>query len=186
MRLICFALCLAVLPAAVAAQESPTDPSLPDPARLTLPNLDGSDPSVARDGWKYFFFHKAGVTYRQAFADFAECYRFRPTVATTSGKLPMFVPWVDRQGERVVETNYAPSIFNNPVGSLIGMMIEGPLLRRANQSRMRRCLEPRGYVRYPLPKASWEALTDGYSQTSIAMQAKAAAGPNPNSRPVVE
>ena len=170
----------AVVPGVAFAQPAQTV-APPDPASLVLPSLDGSDPSVAREGWKYFHFHKAGVTYEQAYADFAECYRFMPSSSVTSGKLPMFVPGVERQGTRTAPNTNSYGL----VGMAISAMLDGPLIRRSRQSRLRRCLEPRGYVRYPIPKESWQKLFD-VTDESIALQAKAASLPKPNSQPVTE
>jgi hypothetical protein len=172
------ALAALALPTVSTAEQIGT---IPDPAGLVLPSLDGSAPAVAREGWKHFYFHKPGVSYAQAYADFADCYRFLP-VENTRGKLPMFVPWVDRQAARVV----TPVPMYGLVGLAIGAMVEGPLVRRAHQSRMRRCMEPRGYIRYPLPEDSWKALTDNYSVRSTALQAKAASMAAPKSQPVTD
>lgn len=168
-----------VVPSLASGQSVAVAP--PDPAALVLPSLDGSDPSVAREGWKYFYFHKEGATYEQAYGDFAECYRFMPSSSVTSGKLPMFVPWVERQGARAAPNTNSYGL----VGIAIAAIIDGPLTRRSRQSRLRRCLEPRGYVRYPIAKESWQKLFD-VTDESIALQAKAASLPKPSSRPVTE
>jgi hypothetical protein len=52
--------------------------------------------------------------------------------------------------------------------------------RRDRIARMRRCMEPRGYVRYPLREEIWHQLVDDYSPRTIAMQALAASGPAPD------
>jgi hypothetical protein len=154
----------------------------PDPSTVTLPDLAPSrDPRVIENGWKYFYFHKSGVSYEQAYADFADCYRFLPVPGSVAS-LPMFAPWTETSGVRTVRpvNNYGL------VGSVIGGMVAGPLQRRARQSRMRRCMEPRGYLRYPIPEGVWEQLVDNYSLRSIAMQARAASGPKPDQKPVTE
>lgn len=158
-------------------------PAVPDPATITLPDMSSaSDPKVAADGWKYFYFHKQGVAFDKAYADFEECYRFLPASDPflTSPFLPMFVPWEETPGFATM----TPQPRYGLVGAAIGSLVMGPLQRRASQSRMRRCLEPRGYVRYPLAKGAWEQLIDNYSTQSIALQAKAAAGPRPNAEVV--
>jgi hypothetical protein len=153
----------------------------PDPATIALPDMTPTrDPGVIRDGWKHFYFHKAGVGYAEAYADFAECYRFLP-VAGMSPALPAFSPWT----EPLVLRPIPPSTGQfGLVGVAIGAMVAGPLERRAHQARMRRCLEPRGYVRYPLREEVWAALIDDYSRQSIALQALAASGPAPGLEPV--
>ena len=173
----------AVFAAAALAMASPgmaQDASPPDPATVSLPDMTPNrSPEVIEEGWKHFYFHKAGVSYEQAYADFADCYRFLP-VANQYAVLPMFAPWSETPGGRTV-------VPVNPYGLIgvgIGALVAGPIERRARQSRLRRCMEPRGYVRYPLAERIWEQLVDDYSPGSIAAQALAAAGPTPDLEPV--
>jgi hypothetical protein len=155
-------------------------PVPPDPATVTLPDMTPTrDPDVIRDGWRHFYFHKAGVSYAEAYADFADCYRYLP-VSMANADLPAFVPWSETPG---VSLNAAYNPWGM-VGAVMISFIMGPLDRRARQSRMRRCMEPRGYVRYPVSEEVWEALIDNYSEQSIARQARAASGPTPGVEPV--
>lgn len=167
---------LAALSAA-AAPASAQDQPPPDPATVTLPDMTPTrDRDVIEDGWKHFYFHKAGVSYAEAYADFAECYRFLPVPGMTN-LLPAFVPW----GEPLVLRPRPPAPNQyGLIGAAIGAMVAGPIERRAHQARLRRCLEPRGYVRYPLDEDRWERLIDNYSEASIARQALAASGPTPD------
>lgn len=151
------------------------DQALPDPATIALPAMTSSrDPKVAANGWKYFYFHKAGVGFTEAHADLADCYRFLE--AGPNSPLPTFVPWHDRPGRR--EPTYNPQF--GLVGAIIGGMIEGTIVRRNRQSKMRRCMEPRGYQRYAVAEDVWRQLVEGDPRRSIAMQAKIAAGPTPD------
>jgi hypothetical protein len=164
------------------ASAASAQPPPPDPATITLPDMTPTrDRRVIADGWKYFYFHKAGATYAEAYADFAECYRFLPMATGMLPSLPMFVPWRETPGVRHVE-RYNPY---GLVGAAIFAMVSGPIERRGHQARLRRCMEPRGYVRYPLAQAAWEQLTDDFSQRSIALQALAAVGPTPPLEPAV-
>lgn len=157
-----------------AAQE------IPDPASVAPPDLSSAaDPAVAKDGWKHFFFWKPGMTYRQAYLDFADCYRFLP-VGGALGILPIFAPW--REAPKTAP--FVPTPQFGLVGALIGSMVAGPIERRSRQSRLRRCLEPRGYVRFALSQDAWEALVGDFSPASIAIQAKAATAPRPNGQEV--
>jgi hypothetical protein len=169
---------LAVLLAATTAAAQDTDP--PDPSTIQLPDMTPTrDPRVIADGWRHFYFHKAGVAYEEAYRDFRDCYRFLP-VPGTSGEFPGFIPWRERPGMVSVQR------FNNAglVGLVIGSLVAGPIERRDRQMRMRRCLEPRGYVRYPLAEEAWRRLIDDYSPRSISLQAMAASGPAPDRAPV--
>lgn len=170
---------LAALLGGVAAAAQVGAP--PDPATIALPDMTPtSDPGVIRDGWKHFYFHKAGVGYAEAYADFAECYRFLP-VDGMSPLLPTFAPWTEPLVLRPIPPGPNPY---GLVGMGIAALVAGPLERRAYQARLRRCLEPRGYVRYALSEEVWERLVDNYSAQSIALQALAASGPAPGLPPV--
>lgn len=152
-------------------------PAPPDPATLQMPDMTPTrDRNVIEEGWVHFYFHKDGVSYEQAYVDFFDCYRFMPP-PEIPGRAPAFVPWGNRPG-----TGPTPVPVNNYglVGNLIGGLFAGPLQRRAWQSRLRRCLEPRGYVRYPLAEDQWRRLIENHSVRSVAMQALAASGPKPD------
>lgn len=172
---------LALLAAAgpIAAQEEVT---IPDPATVEMPDLSSAnDPALAKDGWMHFYFQKPGVSYEKAYRDIADCYRFLP-VPKADGFLPAFVPWDETPGKK--DFHRIPMLVGGPVGEIMLAMVSGPIERRARQSRMRRCLEPRGYVRYPLSEDAWAKLIDRYSLRSIALQAKAASAPAPKAEVV--
>lgn len=153
-----------------------------DTTTIVLPDLTGGrDADVVRNGWKYFYFWRADTSFEEALADFTECYRFLPVGSTHPGT-PMFAPW---EGRPAAEA-YTPIPAYGLVGVAIGAIIAGPLERRARQSRLRRCMEPRGYQRYPLQERRWEVLTDNFSAASITMQAKAASGAAPDGLPLPE
>ena len=184
MRTSLVALSLAALlvqaPAPARAQDMG---GLPDPGAIPIPDLSGGrDPAVVSNGWKYFYYWRADTSFAAAFADFSECYRFMP-VANSSPGVPMFAPWEDKPATEIVTRGIQPY---GLVGAVIGEIVAGPLVRRAHQSRLRRCMEPRGYQRYPLQERRWEQLTDNFSPASIAMQAKAASGPAPDGLPLPE
>lgn len=178
MRRSCYLALAALIASPVHAQDAP-----PDPATVTVPDVSGGrDPDVVRNGWKYFYFWRADTSYDQAYADFADCYRFLP-VAQGDALLPMFIAW---QGEEALDEKPPVSNQYGIVGAALGALVAGPINRRASQSRMRRCMEPRGYQRFPAPKEAWEAIIDGYSQESIAVSAVLASGPRPDADPLPE
>lgn len=161
----------ALLQSAAYAQ---TAPPPPDPATVAVPDLSRSgDPQVVANGWKYFFFQKDGVSFAEAHADLADCFRFLAPNSWQSVKLGRFVPWESRPGRKA---EYAPNNYGL-VGALIGAMVEGTLVRRDYQSKMRRCMEPRGYTRYGVAEEIWENVTKLPQDQSIAVQAKIASGP---------
>jgi len=169
------ALAVSLAGAAPAAAQGP-----PDPATIELPDLTPSrDPEVIANGGKHYYFHKSGVSYAEAYEDFSECYRYLPT-PYADPNLPMFAPWSEKPG---VE-RFQPANNYGLVGMGIAALFLGPIERRARQAPVRRCLETRGYVRYPVAEGVWRQLVDGYSERSIAVQAKAASMPTPDARPV--
>ncbi len=178
-----------LVPLAVAATASTTANSQqsqaaspPDPSSLELPDMTPTtSSSVIRNGWKYFYFHKEGVTYQEAFEDFHDCYQFLATVSGRS-ELPMSVSW---NSEPETSEGISTQSPYGVVGQVILGFVSGAMERRNRQSRLRRCLEPRGYVRYPISRDIWRQLTDGYSTDAIALQALAASGPTPNLEPVI-
>ncbi len=176
MRRSCYLALAALMAFPAYAQDAP-----PDPATIMVPDMSGGrDPDVVRNGWKYFYFWRADTTYEQAFADFADCYRFLP-VAGGDALLPMFIAW---QGEEALNEKPAGGNQYGIVGAALGALVAGPIARRASQSRMRRCMEPRGYQRFPATKESWEAIIDGYSQESVSVSAVLASGPRPDADPL--
>jgi hypothetical protein len=162
--------------------------AIPDPATVEVPEITGGrEENVVKDGWKHFYFWRADTTFEQAYADFADCYRFLP-VPGSSLEVNRFVAWQgpDAQRHVVPYENYQQGLVGVVVYAALGALVDGPLERRATQSRMRRCLEPRGYQRFPVPEETWEKIDDGYSMASIAVKAKLASGPHPDAEPLPE
>ena len=163
-----------------AGPASAQAPAPPDPATLTLPDLTPpTDPKVIEDGAKHYYFRKDGISYEEAYADFSECYRYLPVPGTVA-LLPMFAPWSESPGTVTIQ----PTNNYGLVGMAVAALFMGPIERKARQAPVRRCMETRGYVRYPLAENVWKKLIDDYSERSIALQAKAASLPAPASQPV--
>ncbi len=164
------ALMVGTLHCAAQAQTLP----VPDPATIITPDLSGSaDPAVVSEGWKYFFFQRDGVSFEEAHADFADCHRFLQPNDWTTVKLNRFVPWNGTPGKK---SENLPNPYGL-VGALIGGMIEGTLVRRDYQAKMRRCMEPRGYTRYGVAEEIWERVSKLPLDQWVAVQAKIASSP---------
>ena len=115
MKQIALAAMLAISLDSVAnAQAAP----IPDPATISVPDLSGSeDPAIVSNGWKYFFFQRDGVSFAEAYEDFADCRRFlQPNSWATVG-LKRFVPWNGAPGKK---SEYIASSYGL-VGALIRM-----------------------------------------------------------------
>ncbi len=167
-----FALPIA-LAMALAGAAHGQDP-LPDPATIKTVAIDSRDPKVVADGHKFFFFHRADTSFAEAYSDIRECRSF-----IRRGAFPPqseFVPWVE-PAQRPVQSTTSPY---GLVGAVIGSIIMPKLNRGLDNNMLRRCMEPRGYLRFPLPESSWSMINESADeQQNILMQAKLASGPVP-------
>ncbi|WP_284126389.1 hypothetical protein [Parerythrobacter aestuarii] len=177
MRIIPMLACLAlVVPQSLAAQES-----LPDKDAVELPAITyGDDPQVAKNGYKFFFFHNAEIGFDDALLDFAEC----RSVLVTGSYLPLpgFVPWVEDNNRKVAQGGNAFGL----VGAAISAIILPKLERGLRNNKMRLCMERRGYVRYAMDEAAYDAIWDAEPAKSMIMQATLATNPAPQAPQVTE
>lgn len=167
------------------AAAGPALGDMPDPATVAMPAITNArDPEVVENGWRHFYFHRAGTTYAEAYADLEDCYRFLPVPGAAGVEMPGFAPWRARADSKT----YKPPAIGpyGLVGDIIGAMVAGPIERRARQSRMRRCMEPKGYRRYPMTEETWKTAVGAYSPATLAIQARLASGPVPDADPVPE
>ena len=166
-----FALSAFIAGQPLAAQSKP---DLPDPATIILPDISPiSDPQLRDDGLKFFYFYKPGISFAAAHADLMDCYRY--LAGGEAVTLPGFVPWVEEGRHRTIERTPQYGV----VGAIIGELVAGPLERSRRNTIMRRCMEPRGYARYPLRRDSWHAIVDGDVAQALLKQARLAPGPAP-------
>lgn len=174
---------LALSMPAAADEMGSKSAALPDPATIVVPDLSGSGSAeVVENGWKYFFFRQDGVSFADAHADLAFCYRYMGNSNWGTVGMPRFVPWqeapVDRTKDINAPVNSNYGLLGYAVGAVISGMIEGTLVRRDRQSKMRRCMETRGYVRYGVAEEIWENVIAMEPADAIAVQAKIASGPD--------
>ena len=163
--LIALTLLEAPIPVAAQLASVPADPIIAD---LAVPD------NQLGDARKYFLLHKPGVSFEQAQADLSFCWRFLAHGVQRS--VPGFVPWQKNSAARPVD--YSLTQYGL-VGAAIGAIIAGPLERSARQSRMVRCMVPRGYDRYRTSEAIWKQLNTGNAVQSIRLQAQVASGSVP-------
>lgn len=171
-------LLICVLGAPAVAQISPAPPPL---AQAALPNLAVSENDLA-DERKYFILHKPGVAIAQAEADLRFCWRYLPRGAQRTA--PDFVAWRRPDPARKAQQDQFNTQFGL-IGGVIGGIIAGPLERSLRQSRIFRCMVPRGYKRYRTSEAVWKRLNEGDAEQAIGLQARIAAGPVPPTSEVV-
>jgi hypothetical protein len=114
-----------------------------------------------------------GVSFEQAHADLAFCSRYIPHGRMRSSS--SFVPWVrdDALRPQVITPQYGL------VGAVILGIVSGPLERSNRQTKMIRCMVPRGYARYRTSEALWKSINGEDMAMSLAVQARIASGPVP-------
>ena len=146
--------------------------SSPVIAQSALPDLNVPEKELG-DERKFFFFHKANVSLEEARADLGFCSRYIPRGQQRF--LPTFVAWKGTDPARPVPNNLNYGL----VGVAIMAIIDGPIDRSVRQTRMMRCMLPRGYARYRTSEALWKQINSDDLAASVELQAKIASGPVP-------
>lgn len=176
-NLVLAALCmLLVAPGTAKAQTA-----LPDPAGISLPALALFDRAAnSHQSLAYFYLTNPSVSFGEAYADFADCYRFRAIGPQLD--LQSFVPWAEGTaglGPRKDQTNAASPY--GVVGAVIGAWLVPALLaaqmRGEANMRLRTCMVPRGYEAHPLAKSAWMQLQSANDAETVARLAKIATLP---------
>ncbi len=145
-----------------------------DPASdLELPNLDIPEKELG-DAQKYVIFHKLGITAEQAEADLSFCFKFLQL--GVGRRAPGFIPWERRDPAAPLRYD---GLNLGVVGLGIAALVAGPYERGIRQSRLYRCMVPRGYARYRTSEDVWKLLNDKKGEANIPLQAAIAAGPKP-------
>lgn len=156
-----------------AAAAAPT--AVPDPAAVTLPPMAFSkDPGVIHDGYKFYFFHNPSVSFAEAVQDFRECRGYLTAGAPAS--VPGFIPFGEAHRVDQPVTAYPYGL----MGAAMFALLEPKMERGARSNKMRRCMGTRGYVRYPIPGSTFDALNKGDEENIVEMQAKLATSPKPD------
>ncbi len=147
-------------------------PGAPDPAGIAVPDLAAAANKLG-DERKFFVFHKPGVSFAQAYSDLSFCARYIPHGAMRS--VNSFVPWTSEDPLRpqVVTSQHGL------VGAVILGVVSGPLERSNRQTKMIRCMVPRGYARYRTSEALWKSINGEDMARAMAVQARIASGPVP-------
>jgi hypothetical protein len=170
---------LSVPSTAVAQEAAPL--ILPDPSTITVPDIaPSSDPKVAKQGHKFFYFNNPDVTFEQAYEDFTECRRHLAKGAVIA--TPAFVPWVEPSVRKAKGERANTGL----VGAFVGSILINHLERGMRANKMRMCMEPRGYKRYAIKEASWQTLNEGDEAQILLMHAKIGSAPKPSSGEVAE
>lgn len=163
------------------AQTLPDPATIPDPASISVPDVTpSSDPKIKSDGYKFYYFHRSGTSFDDAYRDLTECRGHLVTGGAAA--VPGFIPW-DEAHQRKIPQRIQPY---GLVGGALAAIILPKMERGARSNKMRRCMGTRGYARYAITEESWNRLNEGDERQLILMQAKLASGPKPVDQEVTE
>lgn len=180
---------LASLPAAVQAQAIKTEPPMKvftaaEIEAVEMPKLDYTpDPTVAADSDKYFFFHREGTDFSQAYADITECDSLASGINFYMG--------ADSAAISSAMSQYG--MLAGGIGGALGGLMADAIFgsaerRRIKRINLRNCMFYKGYDRYGLEKELWQAFhfEEGLSrenakdrEAALLKQARVASGPKP-------
>ena len=152
-------------------------------AALAAPATDHSMRDDGRpdegDSWKYFHFHKAGVSEAEARADVIECHGYAQNlVLLRQGSTATYssVPYT-------AGLNVAQAAAAGAIGGLIGGVIAGFAnageRRAMERINLRKCFAFKGYDRYEMSKDAHRALFDGPGEEVRARIVALVSGPAP-------
>lgn len=154
-------------------------PPPPDPASIKLPKItyvrpDTKTPADA----PHVLYHKPGVSFANAIADFQECFGY----ANLPAKMPT-LPTNLRLTVARPKRNLPDPIYQNYglVGAIMGALITPSELAgsRNQRANMRLCMGFKNYRRYRIDPHSYLSINGANPRKSILMQAKVASGPVP-------
>jgi hypothetical protein len=180
---------LALMPAALQAQAIKSEPPMKvftaaEVEAVEMPNLAYTpDPLVAADFDKYFFFHREGTDFSQAYADITECDSLASGINFYMG--------ADSGAIAGAMANYG--VLAGGIGGAIGGLMADAIFGSAERRRIKRinvrnCMYYKGYDRYGLEKDLWQAFhfEEGLSrenakdrEAALLKQARVASGSKP-------
>lgn len=180
---------MAAVPSVAGAQAIKTEPEMKiftaaEIEAVAMPDLAfTADPATAADFDKYFFFHREGTDFSQAYADITECDSLASGINFYMG--------ADSGAIAGAMANYG--VLAGGIGGAIGGLMADAIFGSAERRRIKRvnvrnCMFFKGYDRYGLEKDLWQAFhfEEGLSRENAAdreaallKQARVASGPKP-------
>ena len=159
--------------------------TLPDPASIVVPDVDAAPGARdAEDYWEYYYFHKPGVTFEKAVADFRECFLYSSALEAAPPD-PVFVP-LGMPGS--VAKNYTVNLMPLSYGiaglvavTVLQVIVEDSVNHDVERANTRRCMGYKGYHRYGTSRMIWRQLGKGNDDEIVFRFAKIASGPQPKS-----
>jgi hypothetical protein len=179
---------LAVMPAALQAQAIKSEPEIKiftaaEVEAVAMPDLAYTpDPTIAADFDKYFFFHREGTEFSQAYADITECDSLASGINIYRGA-----------SDAILQNSIAQYGAAGAVGGVLGSLMADAIFgsaerRRVKRVNLRNCMFYKGYDRYGLEKELWQSFhfEEGLSrenakdrEAALLKQARVASGPKP-------
>ncbi len=182
------AVACASMPAVAQQQAAPqlVPYELPDPATLTRPKLDFTPtPQDEADFDKYFYFHREGTGFAEAYADIREC------DALASGS-SIYLDGSAAMAGAMANYGVLAAGIGSAVGSLIADAIFGSAARRQQRRiNLRNCMGFKEYQRYGLTGELWKDFNfeeghgrkkEGERDDALELQALVASGPKPTTK----
>lgn len=183
----------AVAPAAEAPPPAVTSTiaapvyELPDPATLKRPVLDFKPtPEIEADYDKYFYFHRDGTSFPEAFDDVREC------DALASGSNIYMGADSAAMGAAMAQYGVLAGGVGGALGGLMADAIFGSAARRQQRRvNLRNCMGFKGYQRFGLSGDLWKEFNfeeghgrkkEGERNEALELQALVASGPKPTTR----
>ena len=139
-------------------------------------------PSIAKNYKKYFYFHRDGTSFDEAFDDISECDSLASGIRYFRGNSEPYPGYYGSQ--------YG---IGGAIGSAIGAAMADAIFgsaerRKIRRINMRRCMGFKGYDRYGMKKELWKAFhfEEGHGSVEtekrrsfLLRQALVASGPKP-------
>lgn len=131
---------------------------------------------------KYYYFHREGTSFDEAFADISECDDLASGLASYRGNAEPYPGYY--------ATQYGiGGVIGGVLGAMLADAIHGSAARREmRRVNMRNCMGYKGYGRYGIPKNLWTEFNfeegggredEDVRQAALLQQAKVATGPKP-------
>lgn len=160
---------------------------LPDPATLTRPTLAfAATPEAEADFDKYFYFHREGTEFAEAFNDIREC------DALASGSNIYMGASAGAVAAAQAQYGMLAGGIGGAIGGLMADAIFGSAARRQQRRiNLRNCMGFKGYQRFGLTGDLWKAFNfeeglgrkkEGERNEALELQALVASGPKPETK----
>ena len=192
MKCLAFGIATAVLFTAIGfgqvrAQESSPPAIEVNPATLKMPMLKFTPtPQDEADYDKYFYFHRDGTSFAEAYSDIREC------DALASGSSIYLGADSAAMGAAMAQYGALAGGVGGALGSAIADAIFGSAARRAQRRiNLRNCMGFKEYSRYGLSGDLWKSFNfeegmgrkkEGVRDDALELQALVASGPKPETK----